>query len=47
MAKWTVGLNWWASQHWKFSVSTGDVDLERGGLDGRAKITLVRSQWVF
>ncbi len=47
MAKWTVGLNWWASQHWKFSVSTGDVDLERAGLDGRAKITLLRSQWVF
>ena len=47
MAKWTVGLNWWASQHWKFSVSTGDVDLERAGLEGRTMITLLRSQWVF
>jgi len=46
-AKRTVGLNWWASQHWKVSVSTGDVDLERAGLEGRAKITLLRTQWVF
>ncbi len=47
MSKWTVGLNWWATQQWKFSLSLGQVALDRAGLEGRTTTTLLRSQWIF
>lgn len=42
-----AGLNWWATRRWKFSVAYGDVDLERGGLNGNTKEVLSRIQWIY
>jgi phosphate-selective porin OprO and OprP len=48
LSKWTVGLNWWATRQWKFSVGAGPANLDRAGRrDGRTTITLLRAQWIF
>ncbi len=42
-----VGVNWWATRRWKFSVSAGDVTLERFGLSGNTLEVLSRIQWIY
>jgi phosphate-selective porin len=45
--KWYLGVNWWATLHWKAGAGYGVADLARGGVDGRTKIALVRMQWLY
>jgi phosphate-selective porin OprO and OprP len=47
MDGWWAGVNWWATRRWKASVTYGNVDLERGGLDGNTKAWLYRLQWIY
>ncbi len=47
MTGWWTGVNWWATRRWKASVGYGDVELERGGLEGDTETLLSRVQWVF
>jgi len=45
--KWYLGVNWWATLHWKAGAGYGVADLARGGVDGRTEITIVRVQWLY
>ena len=45
--KWYLGLNWWATLHWKAGAGYGVADLARGGVDGRTGIAIVRVQWLY
>jgi phosphate-selective porin len=47
MTGWWTGVNWWATRRWKASVGYGDIELERGGLEGDTKTLLTRLQWVY
>jgi phosphate-selective porin len=47
MTGWWTGVNWWATRRWKASLGYGDVELERGGLEGDTKAVLARVQWVY
>jgi phosphate-selective porin len=42
-----AGVNWWATRRWKFSVSAGEVTLERFGLSGNTLEVLSRIQWIY
>lgn len=42
-----VGLNWWATTHWKFSVNWGHTWLYRFGERGENDSVLTRIQWVY
>ena len=44
--KWMFGVNWWMDQHWKTSISYGDVTLDRFDTHGRTKMLLLRLQWL-
>lgn len=44
--KWMFGVNWWMNQHWKTSISYGDVTLDRFDTHGRTKMLLLRLQWL-
>jgi phosphate-selective porin len=41
------GVNWWASRQWKFVVSYGDGDLDRGGVTGNTRMLQFRTQWAY
>lgn len=45
--KWYLGVNWWATLHWKAGAGYGVADLARGGVDGRTGIAIVRVQWLY
>lgn len=45
--KWYLGVNWWATLHWKAGAGYGVADLARGGVDGRTAIAIVRAQWLY
>jgi phosphate-selective porin OprO/OprP len=47
LSKWHFGVNWWASAQWKFGLSYGIADLDKGGTRGRTDMLLFRFQWVF
>jgi phosphate-selective porin len=47
MTGWWTGVNWWATRRWKASIGYGDIELERGGLEGDTKTLLSRLQWVY
>jgi hypothetical protein len=34
-------------RRWRFSLTYGDADLERDGVAGNTKITLMRAQWIY
>ena len=46
MEKWYAGVNWWATRRWKMSVGYGDIELDRFGVVGLTKQTLLRFQWI-
>jgi phosphate-selective porin OprO/OprP len=47
MDGWWAGVNWWATRRWKASVTYGDIDLDRDGLDGNTRTWLSRIQWIY
>ena len=47
MRGWWTAVNWWATRRWKFSISAGDVDLDRFGITGNTKEILSRVQWIY
>ena len=47
MDGWWLGVNWWATRHWKASLGYGNINLERLGLDGNTETLLSRIQWIF
>jgi phosphate-selective porin OprO/OprP len=47
MDGWWVGVNWWATRRWKASITYGDIDLDRFGLNGNTKTLLSRLQWIY
>lgn len=47
MDGWWAGVNWWATRRWKASVTYGNVDLERGNLNGNTRSFLYRLQWIY
>jgi len=47
MKGWWTGVNWWATGRWKFSVSAGDVNLDRYGIRGNTIEVLSRVQWIY
>jgi phosphate-selective porin len=47
MDGWWAGVNWWATRRWKASITYGNVDLERAGLDGNTRTVLYRLQWIY
>jgi phosphate-selective porin len=44
--KWHLGVNWWASQHWRCSMSYGISTLDRFDKRGITNQLLTRIQWV-
>jgi phosphate-selective porin len=47
MEGWWAGVNWWATRRWKFSLTYGDVDLEKDGVVGNTETLLGRVQWIY
>jgi phosphate-selective porin len=47
MDGWWAGVNWWATRRWKASITYGDIDLDRDGLDGNTRTWLSRIQWIY
>ena len=47
MDGWWAGVNWWATRRWKASVTYGNIDLDRDGLDGSTRTWLSRIQWIY
>jgi phosphate-selective porin OprO/OprP len=47
MEGWWAGVNWWATNRWKFSVGYGDIDLDRFGITGSTRTLLSRLQWIY
>jgi phosphate-selective porin len=47
MDVWSAGVNWWATRRWKASLTYGDIDLDRSGLQGHTKTLLSRLQWIY
>jgi phosphate-selective porin len=47
MDGWWAGVNWWATRRWKASITYGDIDLDRFGLNGNTKTVLSRIQWIY
>lgn len=47
MDGWWAGVNWWATRRWKASITYGDIDLDRDGLDGSTRTWLSRIQWIY
>jgi phosphate-selective porin OprO/OprP len=45
--KWYLGVNWWATLHWKAGAGYGVADLTRDGLEGRTRMGIVRLQWLY
>jgi len=41
------GVNWWASRQWKFGLSYGDADLDKGGALGNTRMLQFRTQWAY
>ncbi|SEW36827.1 OprO/OprP family phosphate-selective porin [Chitinophaga arvensicola] len=44
--KWHMGVNWWATQHWRVSVAYGISTLDRFNKTGLTNQVLTRLQWV-
>lgn len=42
-----LGLNWWATAHWKFGTSWGHTWLDRFDERGEFDTILTRVQWVY
>jgi len=47
MDGWWAGVNWWASNRWKFGVAYGNIDLDRFDLTGNTQTFLFRLQWIY
>jgi len=43
---WWAGVNWWATRRWRLSVTYGDINLIRDGMDGNTRTLLSRVQWI-
>ncbi len=42
-----AGVNWWATNHWKFGLLAGHVWLDRFGETGQTSSLLTRVQWTY
>jgi len=47
MDGWWAGINWWATNRFKASVTYGDIELDRLGLVGSTQTFLARLQWIY
>ena len=47
MDGWWAGVNWWATNRFKASVTYGNIDLDRLGLVGNTQTFLARLQWIY
>jgi phosphate-selective porin len=47
LARWGVGVNWWASAQWKLCISYGDADLDKYEVRGNTRMLLKRLQWMY
>ena len=45
--RWSLGLNWFATQQWRVGVNYGQGSLDRFGLDGDTDFLQFRLQWQF
>jgi phosphate-selective porin len=46
MDGWWAGVNWWATNRFKASVTYGNIDLDRLELVGNTQTFLARMQWI-
>jgi len=47
LEKWFAGVNWWASRRWRISLGYGRATLDKGGIEGLTRQTLLRVQWIY
>ncbi len=47
MDGWWAGVNWWATNRFKASVTYGNIDLDRLDLVGNTQTFLARLQWIY
>ncbi len=47
MDGWWAGVNWWATNRWKFGVAYGNIDLDRFDVTGNTQTFLARLQWIY
>jgi phosphate-selective porin len=47
MDGWWAGVNWWATNRWKFGVAYGNIDLDRFDVTGNTQTFLARMQWIY
>jgi phosphate-selective porin OprO/OprP len=42
-----LGINWWATQRWKFGIGWGHTWLDRSGETGETNSLQARMQWIY
>jgi phosphate-selective porin OprO/OprP len=46
LERYSAGLNWWATRHWKMGITIGSNRLDKDGRVGHSESYLLRFQWI-